>query len=169
MVKLTLITGEGRGKTSTALGHIYLERQKEKEILVAQFLKTGKNCGECKFLEKDNKIRWFCFGKEEFYHSEKQQEEYRDILNEGVEELKSELMKSKTDILLLDELGLALAYDLVKWEDLSVIINRVKEEVIITGRKIPEEIKDKADKIINIDEIKHPFSRGITARRGIDY
>ena len=169
MVKLTLITGEGKGKTSTALGHIYLERQKGKEILVSQFLKTGKNCGECKFLEKDDKIRWFCFGKEEFYLSKKQQDEYREILSEGVEKLCSELNKTKTDILLLDELGLALEYYLVKWKDLIFITKRVEEEVIITGRKIPVEIKDKSDKIISVDEIKHPFSKGITARKGIDY
>jgi len=169
MVKFTLITGEGRGKTSTAIGHIFLEIQNGKEVVVAQFLKTGNNCGECNFFDKYYQLRWYCFGKGEFYVSDEQQEEFRSIVKEGINDLSNELNKAKTDILLLDEFGMALSYGLVEWKDLHLIIERVKEEIIITGRKIPDEIRSKVDEIIHIEEIKHPYNKGIVARKGIDY
>ncbi len=169
MVKITLITGNGKGKTSTAIGHVYLEQNKGKEIVIAQFLKTGNNCGECNFINRFYKTRWFNFGKKEFYVSDTQLEEFRDIVGRGITKLTDELNNVRTDILLLDELGIALSYNLVKWEDLLSITEAVNEEIIITGRKTPEIIKNKIDEIIQIEEIKHPYNDGIVARKGIDY
>ncbi|MCE7742448.1 MAG: cob(I)yrinic acid a,c-diamide adenosyltransferase [Candidatus Heimdallarchaeota archaeon] len=169
MAKLTLITGDGRGKTSTAIGHIFLEIQNGKEVIVTQFLKTGKNSGEREFFDKYYQLRWYCFGKSEFYVSDEQLEEFRNIVKEGIDKISNELNKAKIDILLLDELGIALSYDLVEWKDLQTILGRVKEEIIITGRKIPDKIRSRVDEIINIEEVKHPYNEGIVARKGIDF
>ena len=51
MVKITLITGEGKGKTTLSIGSIFQKQREGKSILVAQFLKTGVNCGECTYFE----------------------------------------------------------------------------------------------------------------------
>lgn len=169
MAKLILITGDGRGKTSAAISHIYLEQQKGKKIVVVQFLKTGRNCGECKYFSVFNQIQWFCLGKEEFYRSDSQFEEFRIIMNEGIKRLEAILAESKIDILLLDELGLVLSYNLLDWKELTNIIRKAEDTVIITGRKISEKIKNQADVIINIKKIKHPYDQGIVAREGIDY
>jgi cob(I)alamin adenosyltransferase len=169
MVKIILITGNGRGKTSTAMGHAYLEKHKGKKLVVVQFLKTGKNCGECNQFKNWYQLRWFNYGKSEFYVSKKQLKEFRSIIQQGIVELSEELNRNSTDILVLDELGVALSYDLVKWTDLQTVIKTVDEEVVITGRNIPETIKKRANEVITVDEIKHPYNAGILARKGIDY
>jgi len=169
MAKITLITGSGKGKTSTSMGHIYLERFRGKRIIVAQFLKTGKDCGECYFLKRFDSLKWFTFGKDEFLVSEKQIEEFRQIVREGIDEVFEEINKNKTDVLLLDELGTALFYNLLTWENLQPLLEKVEEEIIITGREIPQIFKGKFDEMIEIKEIKHPFNNGILARKGIDY
>ena len=169
MPNFTLITGDGRGKTSTAMGHVFLQLQNGKSIVVVQFLKTGKNCGECEFFKNTNQVRWFCFGKEEFYISEQQFKEFEQITKEGIELLTEELNRTTTDVLLLDELGLALTNKLLKWSDLQPIFDCVNQEIIITGRDIPTEFRNEMQKIIDIVEEKHPYNEGIMARKGIDF
>ncbi|TFG11040.1 cob(I)yrinic acid a,c-diamide adenosyltransferase [Candidatus Heimdallarchaeota archaeon] len=169
MVKITLITGDGKGKTSTSMGHIYLEKFRNKRIIVAQFLKTGEDCGECDFFKKFHSLRWLTFGKDEFLISESQVEEFKTIILGGIEEITKELNINGTDVLLLDELGVAFSYNLLEWKNLEPLLEMVDEEVILTGRRIPEVLRSKFDEIIEIQEIKHPFNRGIIARKGIDY
>ena len=169
MVKITLISGNGRGKTSTAIGSAYIAKYQGKEIIVAQFLKTGKDCGECNYFRDRYQLRWFNFGKDEFYVSEKQLEEFRELILQGIIKLNKELEGQSIDIIILDELGIALSYGLLKWANLQTILDAVNEEIIITGREIPEILKEQADDIIHIEQIKHPYEKGILARKGIDY
>jgi len=71
--------------------------------------------------------------------------------------------------LLLDELGMALSLGLISWNEVIPIINFTNEEVIITGRLVPSALIQKADIIIKIKEVKHPYQRNILARKGVDY
>lgn len=169
MVKITLITGEGKGKTTLSIGSIFQKQREGKSILVAQFLKTGVNCGECTYFENKENIRWFTFGKEEFFHSKAQKEEYTVIMNNGINILEKTLEKTNVDVLLLDEVGIALHFELLSWNQLEGIFHYATEEIILTGRKFPEEIKSKVDTIIEIGEIKHPYAKGLEARMGIDF
>ena len=169
MPKISLILGDGRGKTSTAIGHSYLRSLKDKKITIVQFLKTGKECGECNYLSKNSQIQWFHFGKKEFYVSENQKEEFRELINQGLLELTVNLNQTNIDILVLDELGVTIKYGLLSWTDLEEIIKGIKEEIIITGRTAPSFMRSIADEIIFFREIKHPFKEGILARKGIDF
>ncbi|MEE9411399.1 MAG: cob(I)yrinic acid a,c-diamide adenosyltransferase [Candidatus Heimdallarchaeota archaeon] len=169
MVKLTVIYGDGRGKTTLAIGHSYLQYFMKKNILIAQFLKTGKDCGECAFFEKHENLTWFCFGREQFFTSIKQKKEYSEMITKGIQILYESLKNTQVDTLVLDELGIALTFDLVKWVRITELFRFVRENIIVTGREIPTEIVKIADEIIVIDAKKHPYSSGILARRGIDY
>ena len=169
MTKITLITGDGKGKTSTSIGHAYLNLLKQKKIVIAQFLKTGKNCGECNFFKEFHNVKWLNFGKDEFYLSDKQLNEFKSMIAKGIAKIYQELSENRTDILILDELGVAFSHNLARWNDFESLITLVEEEIIITGRRIPEEIEHKVDRIILIEEVKHPYSKGIKARKGIEF
>lgn len=168
MTSLTAIYGDGRGKTSAAIGYLYRKITEEKTIIVAQFLKTGKNCGECNFFEAFPNVMWYCFGKKEFYHEENKKE-FQEIIETGYQQLKEVVISGRVDILILDEVGIALFFNLIKWGDIEDLFQYVKEEVIITGRKIPDIALRDASTSICVKEIKHPYNVGIQARQGIDY
>ena len=169
MVRITLITGKGRGKTALSMGVIFQNYSKGKSILVAQFLKTGKQCGECNFFENRKNISWFTFGKEGFFYPDKQSEEYSILMEEGINLLEQELGKNEVDLLVLDEVGVALHFGLLIWTQIEKIIQHAKDEIILTGRKFPEALKSKVDSIVDIQEIKHPYIKGIKARIGVDF
>ena len=168
MTSLIVIYGDGRGKTSNSIGYIYKKAVDGKSIKVAQFLKTCKQCGECDFFKSFSNVKWNCYGSERFYHNENK-EEFVRIIGEGCQQLKEELSKRDTDILLLDEVGIALHFNLVSWEQIEELFQFVKEEVIITGRKIPKFALKYANISIYLKEIKHPYNLGMQARKGIDY
>ncbi|MHA1201732.1 MAG: cob(I)yrinic acid a,c-diamide adenosyltransferase [Candidatus Heimdallarchaeaceae archaeon] len=168
MTSLTVIFGNGRGKTSSAIGFLYRKITEERKIIVVQFLKTGKNCGECNFFESFPNVMWYCFGKKEFYHKENKKE-FQEIIEAGYQQLREEVINGGFDILILDEVGIALFYDLIKWEEMKDLFQFVKEEVIITGRKVPDIVLENASTSILVKEIKHPYNVGIQARQGIDY
>ncbi|MHA1344804.1 MAG: cob(I)yrinic acid a,c-diamide adenosyltransferase [Candidatus Heimdallarchaeaceae archaeon] len=168
MTSLTAIYGDGRGKTSAAIGYLYRKVTEEKTIIVAQFLKTGRNCGECNFFEVFPNIMWYCFGKKEFYQ-EKNKKEFQKTIETGFQQLKEVVINEKADVLILDEVGIALFFGLIGWEEIENLFQFVKEEVIITGRKIPEIAFRDANISIYVKEIKHPYNVGIQARKGIDF
>lgn len=168
MTSLTAIYGDGKGKTSATIGYLYRKSTEEKTIIIAQFLKTGKNCGECNFFESFPNVMWYCFGKKEFYH-EDNKKEFQEIIETGYQQLKEVLINRGVDILILDEVGIALFYNLIKWGEIEDLFQFVKEEVIITGRKIPDIALQNTNTSIFVKEIKHPYNVGIQARQGIDY
>ncbi len=168
MTSLTVIYGNGRGKTSAAIGYLYRKITEEKTIIVAQFLKTGKSCGECNFFESFHNVMWYCYGKKEFYHEENKKE-FQGMIETGYQQLKGVVSKGRVDILILDEVGIALFFNLIKWEEIEDLFQFVNEEVIITGRKVPDIALRDASTSIYVKEIKHPYNVGIQARQGIDY
>ena len=169
MVKISMIYGEGKGKTTNAIGAMHFLNLEKKKIVVVQFLKTGKNCGECEFLKKYDNFRWFCIGDESFFTDKSDKEYFSKIIERGIQDLKFSLKEQRTDILFLDELGMVLFFNLIDWNTMVNTFKYVNEGIIITGRKIPIEIRKKAHKLIYIQEKKHPYRKGITARLGIDY
>ena len=169
MVKFTAIYGTGKGKTTNSLGFIYSQSLLNKKITVAQFLKTGKNCGECTFFEEKEKIKWFYYGKDEFFTKKSNKREFKKLIRKGIRELHGYLKNNAIDILLLDELGIVLSFNLAKWRYIQRFSKYINEEIIITGRELPLDIRKKSEKVICIKEKKHPYNIGIKARKGIDF
>jgi len=169
MNSITLIFGDGKGKTTSAFGYVLTKLNKGRDVIIVQFLKTGNNCGECNFLKNNEKVRFIFIGKTDFYVPNKRKDEYSDLIRNGLSALKEELKRKKADILLLDELGVAISYDLVKWEEIQRFFSYINDEIIITGRNIPSHVKDVGTELILVEEKKHPFSGGLKARMGIEY
>ncbi|MEM0159121.1 MAG: cob(I)yrinic acid a,c-diamide adenosyltransferase [Thermoplasmataceae archaeon] len=98
-------------------------------------------------------------------------EDYRKKVYNAFNKMKEELNGKNWDVVILDEINVALYYNLIGIEDvIDVIDNKpVSVELVFTGRNIPEEILGRAQLISEIKEIKHPYGAGVPARRGIDF
>lgn len=170
MIVLETIYGTGRGKTTNATGRIFSALMKKKKIFVIQFLKSGTECGECSFFNSFAGYKWFNIGEEGvFYDFSKENKELKLLIKRELAKIIETLRLESIDVLLLDELGIALFYNLIDWGMIVPIFEYVKEKVIITGRKMPIWLLEKSVKSLEIREIKHPYETGIKARRGIDF
>ena len=113
---LEVIYGTGRGKTTNAVGKLFKELGMDKRIVIIQFLKTGKDCGECNYFKQEKRIKWFYFGTEDFYIPGKEKEGIQELLKTGIYEVLNYLKQNFCEILILDEVGIALYYDLIEWK-----------------------------------------------------
>ncbi|MHA1828953.1 MAG: cob(I)yrinic acid a,c-diamide adenosyltransferase [Candidatus Heimdallarchaeaceae archaeon] len=168
MVQIEIIRGTGRGKTTNAVGKIIKSLIDNKKVTVIQFLKTGKECGECKYITEKFNVNWFTIGKETFFIPQKNENEFREFIKEQLSIVKDSIKDTESDVLILDELGFALYYNLIQIEDIYSLIEKINEKIIITGRLASRAFKD-VDLDLVIKEIAHPFQQGISARKGVDY
>jgi len=182
--------GDGKGKTTSALGQALRSIGHGLLVLFAQFVKGNSFTGElfsskylpnftywqfgrdCKFSSaiRDNIIS--CIGCGEcFIGKEGPTELDKEIVTKGWERVKKEIINGSFDIVILDEISWALNLKLIPLEDLlSVLKNKPEHvEIILTGRGMPKEVLELADLVTEMREIKHPYQKGIPARWGIDY
>ena len=95
----------------------------------------------------------------------------KEVLKEEMIKLKDIISSGKYNLIILDEINICLFYRLIDLKEvLEIIKNKsVDIELILTGRYAPEELKEAADLVTEMKLIKHPFSKGLNARKGIDY
>lgn len=166
-------TGEGKGKTTAAIGQAVRAAGRGYKVLVVQFLKKERGSGEIGPLEKLG-VRVISKGGEYLSLSklnEEEKEKIRRSWSRLLDELKKEIEAEKYDLLILDEANVALHYGLI---DRKKMIDFIKEkpaflELILTGRYAPSEIIREADLVSEMKKVKHPFDKGIKARKGIEY
>lgn len=167
---IQIYTGNGKGKTTAALGLALRAAGRDKRILIVQFMKKW-DYGELHSIKKIPQITIKTFGTKEFVYKGKAKEidfqEARRAFTEGAEGAFS----GEYDIVIFDELNVALDFGLLEIEE---VINFLKDkpeevEIIITGRNAPSELVELADLVTEMQEIKHPFQKGVNARIGIEY
>ena len=167
---LQVYTGDGKGKTTAAFGLALRMMGSGKKVFIAQFAK-GTKSGELNAVKifKDQ-ITIKQYGGKNFI-KEKPTVEDIEIARKGFDEIKEILKSGEYDLVILDEANIAVYYNLFSIDELLEIIdNREKHvEVIITGRKVDEKLIEKADLITEMKEIKHYYSKGIQARKGIEF
>ncbi|MFA9397065.1 MAG: cob(I)yrinic acid a,c-diamide adenosyltransferase [Clostridiaceae bacterium] len=165
---IQIYTGNGKGKTTCALGLSLRAVCAGKKVYFGQFTK-GMDYSELKAMEYLPNFKMVQFGSDSFIVGEPSKEDIEKA-REGLEEIESILTKSDYDIVVLDELNIALYFKLFKVEEIIDILNRKKEniEVIITGRYAPMELIGIADLVTEMKEIKHYYEQGVTARVGIE-
>lgn len=151
--------GNGKGKTTAAIGQSIRAASKGLQTIVIQFLK-GKDFDEFSYLKKlEPDIKLFCFEKEEeFYRNlseEEQNEERKNILN-GFNFARKVLKAGECDMLVLDEVLGLLDLDIVKLEDIIDLIN-IRDDyykLVMTGQNLPKELEEYADMISVIEQKK---------------
>ncbi len=181
--RVQVYTGNGKGKTTAALGTAFRAVGHGLRVCVVQFLKGGWKSGERSAAERlapELVIR--AFGAAQWGDRSKASadtpwwelppsEDDRSQAREGMEFARGAVASGEWDIVVLDEVFGALARGLISLDEvLELIRSRPAEvELILTGRDAPPEVIEAADLVTEMVEVKHPFRHGVKARKGIEY
>jgi len=166
---LQVYTGNGKGKTTAALGLCLRAAGAGLKVYIAQFLKQG-DYSEIKALERFSDIIVIeQFGLGQFVKGKPTQAEI-DAAREGLEKAREQVVSGNYDIVILEEASVAAAIGLFPVKDLLNIIQQRPDhvELVITGRNAAPEVIDKADLVTEMKPVKHYYDQGVQARIGIE-
>ena len=170
MVKgmLQVYTGDGKGKTTAAIGLAVRAVGAGKSVFMAQFVKNMKY-SEIKTLETIDGIEVKQYGRDCFIKREPEQADI-EAAERGLKELEEVLINGQYDLVILDEANIATYFGLFTVNQLLDLVEKRKEsvEVVVTGRRAEQALIDKADLVTEMKEIKHYYQQGIEARDGIE-
>ncbi len=164
-----IYTGKGKGKTTAALGLALRGAGAGLRVYIGQFLKSGKYSENISVHSLEKNIVMEAYGNDRFICGEPCTEEIR-LAELGLKKAKNALLSGMYDIVILDEINVAISLGLIKEEEVADMIKmRPKTaELVLTGRNAPASIMELADLITEMREIKHYFSCGVEAREGIE-
>lgn len=165
---LHIYTGEGKGKTTAALGLGLRALGAGKKVHMIQFIK-GIPYSECKVLDGLEGFSYEILGRDCFI-DKKPDKKDRLLAQEALAKARAYLLEQKYDLLILDEIFMALYFGLIEEaEVIPVLEERKTTEVICTGRYAPLKIMQMADLVTEMREIKHYYQKGLEARVGIEF
>lgn len=168
-----LYTGDGKGKTTAAIGLAVRAAGSGKRVLFGRFMK-GRNSSELTVMQHIPNIR-LCLLKKQFgFYNKMPEEDKREIRllhDEMFNYIKEEVFAGKVDLLVMDELTYTVKWNLIDVQALqSFLQNKPPElEIVLTGRDAPQFFYDIADYITQMQCERHPYAIGIAAREGIEY
>ncbi len=165
-----VITGDGKGKTTSAFGQALRAIGQGYQVCLIQFMK-GRKYGEVIACEKYLPITVYQFGLDSFVMRDDSAQIDIDLARQGLEKAKEIIASEKFDMVILDEINVAVDFGLISEEDvLSMVKNKPAElDLVLTGRYAPERLKDIADMVSEVTEVKHHYRAGIKDRAGIEY
>jgi cob(I)alamin adenosyltransferase len=183
--RVQLYTGDGKGKTTAALGLGLRAAGHGMKVLMVQFMKTVRYYGELESVKRlapnfeivqkgkpCSRPDADCMECEAcFVHPEKPEPEDVAAARDAVGFCADVLRKGEHDIVILDEVIYSVKFGLIECDDVVKLISTKPPdmELILTGRDAPQELIDLADLVTEMRLIKHPFQQGITARKGVEY
>ncbi len=161
-------TGDGKGKTTAALGMCARAVGHGYQALIVQFMKTAGTYGE-NFLALPG-LQVVASGHDCLVFSNEISQADMDKAAEGLKLAAEALKSGKFRIVVLDEVSVAIKFGLVKVKDVVRAIEERHEgvEAVITGRYAPPELLEIADYVSDVKAVRHPFQKGITSRKGVD-
>lgn len=166
-----IYTGNGKGKTTAALGLALRAAGAGLKSYIAQFMKEYpySELNSLKILSDFITIEQFC-GDEFVYKKQLPDTVEIKKASEGLETAKSQMLSENYDLIILDEVLVSIYFKLLTVEQIIQFINMkpATVELILTGRYCPEVLYEKADLVTEMQERKHYYSIGITSRKGIE-
>ncbi|MDX2424948.1 MAG: cob(I)yrinic acid a,c-diamide adenosyltransferase [Cycloclasticus sp.] len=166
---LLVLTGNGKGKSSSAFGMVARALGHGLRVGVAQFIKGRKDTGEEVFFSRQPEVVWHVLGEGFTWET---QNHTRDIetAQRGWSVVKEMLNDELLGLIVLDELTYPLKYG---WLELDTVLADLKtrpsmQHVVITGRGAPENLCKAADTVSDLQDIKHAYRAGVKAQKGID-
>ncbi|MGX9391137.1 cob(I)yrinic acid a,c-diamide adenosyltransferase [Nitrobacteraceae bacterium UC4446_H13] len=170
---LIVHTGNGKGKTSAALGMVFRHIGHEMPVGIVQFTKSAKwDTGEARLLNKFPDLVTLHIMGEGF--TWETQDRARDIAaaRAGWEQAKALIRDDRHHLVLLDELNIVLRYDYLPLDEVLTFLREEKpadKHVVITGRNAHENLIEMADLVTDMTMVKHPFRQGVKAQKGIEF
>jgi len=167
-------TGKGKGKTTAALGIVLRAVGHGLKVLMVQFIKGEWFYGELsssKRLEPEFEMIAAGKGFIGILDDDHEFEEHKKAAGEAISLARAKIISNSYDIVILDEINYAINLKLVASDQVLrlIEIKPRKTSLVLTGNHAPKEIIQIADLVTEMNEIKHPFKRGIRAKKGIDY
>jgi cob(I)alamin adenosyltransferase len=167
-------TGNGKGKTTAALGLCIRAIGYNEKVCIVQFIKGSWKYGELdgiKRLAPNVELYQKGLGFVGIIDDKLDKSEHIKAAREAVAFAREKLVSGNYDIVILDEINVAVSLDLIKIEDVLGLIDDKPEllDLVLTGRNARQELIDKADLVTEMREIKHPYQKGIMAQQGIDF
>ncbi len=165
-------TGNGKGKTTAALGLALRASGHGMKVLIVQFMKGGKDTGEQKAARRlSPNLDIVQVGRQGFVSKATPDPVDIKMAHEGFSAAEEALRKNEYDLVILDEINVAIDFGLLPLSALLRLIDSKPEgvELILTGRSAKPEVLEKADLVTEMVERKHYFAEGMPARRGIEF
>ena len=166
---LLVLTGNGKGKSSSAFGMIARALGHGMKVSVAQFIKGRSDTGEEAFFRHQENVTWHVLG-EGFTWETQNLARDTETAQRGWVIVKEMLQDPSQQLVVLDEFTYPLKFG---WLDITTVLDDIKnrpvmQHVVVTGRGAPEVLCDLADTVTIMKDSKHAFQTGITAQKGID-
>jgi cob(I)alamin adenosyltransferase len=164
-----IYTGDGKGKTTAAIGLAIRAAGYGMKTYIGQFMK-GQHYGELTALRDHPCITIEQYGDVECVHREEITQKHMDQAQHGLKQAQKAIHSHRYDIIILDEINVAVWFDLIKAEEVLKLLNERPKNVefILTGRRAPEAFLEMADLVSEVKEVKHYYNRGVKARTGIE-
>ncbi len=166
-----IYTGNGKGKSTAAIGQAVRAAGFGLKTYIAQFMKEFPYNELISLKHLSEWITIEQFGGDEFvYKKELPGEEELAKARKGLQSAKEKMLSGEYDLIILDEAIVAIYFKLIETEDLIEFIKTKPNnvELILTGRYCPEELIELADLVTEMKEVKHYYQKGITSRKGIE-
>ncbi len=166
---IQVYTGNGKGKTTAAFGLAIRAAGSGLNVYIAQFAK-GRLYNEIRALKKIKNIKIEQFGRSCFIKKSPDNIDIRMALS-GLKRLEEIITKKKYQVVILDEINIAVKYKLISLSQLVKLIKNTPKniELILTGRYAHPKIINLADLVSEIKEVKHYYAKGVKARKGIEF
>jgi cob(I)alamin adenosyltransferase len=165
-----ILTGNGKGKTTSAIGQAIRTAGYGKKVLFVQFIKDMEY-SEINVLKNIYNIEYYRFGNGCFISREPNKADYQ-IVKQGIEQIIHLVENNDYMLIVLDELNIALHYKLLDLEEIRDLLLKFKDnlerDLVITGRYAPSRLIQLADLVTEFQEVKHYYRQGVLARDGIE-
>ena len=164
-------TGNGKGKTTAALGLAMRAAGHGLRVYMVQFMKGRINYGELETATHIPNLTIKQFGRPDFVSKDNPDPEDIRLAQEALEHAKNIIFSNTYDIVILDEINVAMDFNLISTDEvLALLADRPSTvELVLTGRNCPREVVKVADYVTEMLEIKHPYHEGTLAREGIGW
>jgi cob(I)alamin adenosyltransferase len=166
---LLVLTGNGKGKSSSAFGMLARALGHGMRVGVAQFIKGRSDTGEEAFFNRQNNVTWHVLG-EGFTWDTQNLEKDIETANKGWAVVREMLSDESLDFLVLDELTYPLKFGWLDTEQvlMDIATRPAMQHVVITGRAAPNAVLEAADTVSEISDVKHAYRDGVRAQKGVD-
>ncbi|RLF77456.1 cob(I)yrinic acid a,c-diamide adenosyltransferase [Thermococci archaeon] len=164
-----IYTGNGKGKTTAAFGLALRMLGSGGKVIIIQFMKAPNVYGE-QIKGEECGIRVESYGLPKFVHGKPEPDDI-EAAKKALGRSREVVSSGDWDLVILDEICVALGFGMLDVEEVKELIRSkaANTELVLTGRYCPEELFKMADYITEMREIKHPYQRGVLARKGVEF